>query len=328
MKNIIMFEKEALAQSQLYDLVIDQQAVAIAENKLQGELITPIYSLEQAESYVLSYNTLTDMGGTVEVKLRLVCGSTQSRWFSYGVWGVKDGVNSSTKGQNDDFAELVIDELRVKPGAGVTGVQFKAILNRQSKLATSPKLRRIALTSTYQKSHYVSQVVPEIDYVVPLRSQMVVPEIGRFICSPTSVCMVLQYYGEAIEPLEAAKGARDNGAKTYGNWTYSVAYAAEQGYKSYVYYCRDKSELIDILAQGSPIIASVRVMEQTQLRGAPQAYPHGHLIVVRGLTNAEDGPKVIVNDSASPDRAGVCRHYPVEDFMNVWNGIIYVIVKE
>ncbi len=328
MKNILMVEVGDWEQSQLYDTFINQQAVELIEKKLCGELITPIYSLESAERYVLSFNTSTALGGRVEVQLRLLCGNTQSMWYSYGRWGAGEVDNCSIKGQSDDFAELVIDELRVKPGVNVTGVQFKAILTRKQELDPSPKLRCITLTNVYTPKKYQLQAVPEIDYTVPRRSQMVVPEIGRYICSPTSVCMVLQYYGEALEPLEVANGTLDSGANTYGNWTYSVAYAAEQGYKAFVYYCRDKSELYTILSQGHPIIASVKLSEQSQLRGAPQAYPHGHLIVVCGLTNTEDGPKIIVNDSASPDEAGVHRQYLVEDFMNVWNGIIYIIEKE
>ncbi len=328
MKNILMVEIGDWERSQLYDVFINQQAIELVEKKLRGELITPIYHLDPAERYVLSFNTSTALGGTIEVQLRLVCGNTQSMWYSYGRWGASGGENCSIKGQSDDFAELVIDELRVRPGVNVTGVQFKAVLTRKQELDPSPKLRRIALTNVYPQKKYQQQVVPEIDYTVPMRSQMVVPEIGRYICSPTSVCMVLQYYGEALEPLEAANGTLDSGANTYGNWTYSVAFAAEQGYKAFVYYCRDKSELFTILSQGHPVIASVQLSEKSQLRGAPQTYPYGHLIVVRGLTNAEDGPKIIVNDSASPDESGVHRQYLVEDFMNVWRGIIYVIVKE
>ncbi len=328
MKNILMLEIAQLANAQLANLVVAEQGLVLAEKQLYGELETPIYSIEEAESYILSFNALTKLGGVVEVQLRLICGSAQSSWFSYGRWGLKDGANSSIKGQADDFATLVIDELKVRPNVGVTGVQFKAILSRKHVRDASPKLCRIALTSVYPKQPYISQSVPEIDYTVPMRSQMVIPEIGRFICSPTSVCMVLQYYGESIEPLEAANGTIDKGANTYGNWSYSVAYAAEQGYKAFVYYCRNKAELFTILSQGYPIIASVRLAEQAQLRGAPQAYPYGHLIVIRGSTNGENGAKIIVNDSASPDRAGVHRDYLVDDFMNVWNGIIYVIVKQ
>ncbi len=328
MKNILIIEKADFEQAQLDGLQSDGQTVSLADQRLTGQLVTPVYSVSSAKAYVLSFNTLTHLGGTVELSIRLIAGSKQSIWFSYGRWGVNYSKNGSVKGQSDDFAKLKIDTLNIKPNVLVTGVQFKAHFTRNHPLDASPTLRRIALTNIYQSKEYQSQPVPEIDYTVPQRSQMIIPEIGRYICSPTAVCMVLQYYGETIEPFEAAGCILDNGANTYGNWTYSTAYAAEQGYKAFVYYCPEKAELFDILAQGQPIVASLVTQDETELTGSPQAYPYGHLVVVAGSTHTEDGAKLIINDSAARTDATVRRHYLVDDFMRVWSGILYIIVNE
>lgn len=328
MKNLLIIEKAALAQSQLDGLRLVDGAVVLANDRLHGTLLTPVYDIASADTYVLSFNALTQADSAVNLAVRLIGEAGQSMWFSYGDWAVNANRSASIRGQSDYFARLRIDELIVAPEATVRGVQFKAVLTRAQAASPSPQLQRIYLTNMVAPTYTAPPTVPEIDYTVPQRSQMVVPEIGRQICSPTSLCMVLQYYGEALEPADVAQAVFDHGAKIYGNWSYNVAYAAEQGYQSFVYFCQDKAELFDLLAQGRPIIASIRTAQQDELRGAPQAYPQGHLVVVAGATNGENGPALIVNDPAARSQDDVRRHYSVDDFMRVWSGIVYVVIND
>jgi len=52
------------------------------------------------------------------------------------------------------------------------------------------------------------------------------------ICSPTSLTMLLKYYGKNLEPNDVTKGTFDTGSEAYGNWPQNVAYAGEQGMKA------------------------------------------------------------------------------------------------
>lgn len=328
MKNLLTIEGQAWLQAQQNNVDIDpQHKVTIADKQLSAELITPVYDTANCSAMVASFNGDTGMGGTVELALRIMTKQGTSQWFSYGQWGIKHGFNGSVSNQRDHLANMQIDRLIIAPDVVVTGVQMKVTLRRVHIIDPAPTLTRVMLTTTKTNVDYQYDYIPEIDYTVPVQSQMVVPEVGRVICSPTALAMVMSYYGNAIDVIDVANHVYDNTANTYGNWTYNVAYAAEQGYRAYVYYCQNRRELFDILAEGYPVIASIRTQSRDQLRGAPQAYPSGHLVIVRGSTNTPDGAKLIVNDPAGQSAQQVINQYYVEDFMQVWRGIIYVIVE-
>lgn len=328
MKNLLIIEGQTWLQTQLNAVCVDPQAkLTIADKQLYGEVITPIYEITNCSTMVASFNSDTSMGGTVEIALRVVTKQGTSQWFSYGQWGLKRGFNGSVNSQQDHLASMQIDRLVVAPDITVVGVQFKVTLRRVHVIDPSPTLTRVMLTTTRANVNYQYDYIPEIDYAVPVRSQMVVPEIGNVICSPAALAMVMSYYGNVVDVIDVANNVYDNTANTYGNWTYNVAYAAEQGYRAYVYYCQNRCELFDILAEGYPVIASIRTQSREQLLGAPQAYPGGHLVVVRGSTNTLDGAKLIVNDPAGKSDQQVVNQYDVEDFMQAWRGIIYVIVE-
>jgi hypothetical protein len=90
---------------------------------------------------------------------------------------------------------------------------------------------------------------------VPQLSQMVrEPSIADSICSPTSLAMILNYYGTAVQPETAAWGAYDYGYEDFGNWPFNTAYAASFGYLAYVDYSTIEGLKREI-AGGHPVAA-------------------------------------------------------------------------
>jgi hypothetical protein len=149
---------------------------------------------------------------------------------------------------------------------------------------------------------------------VPAISQMVEggPNAMR-ICSPTSVAMVLGYWGCAVSALSLASDAFHAATDRYGVWPAAIAAAARHGVAGYLLRFPDWSSAVWCLDHEMPIVASVR-FAAGELRGAPLTDTSGHLIVLTGY----DGDWVFVNDPAGGDHDAVPRRYLRCDLERVW----------
>jgi uncharacterized protein YvpB len=161
---------------------------------------------------------------------------------------------------------------------------------------------------------------------VPFRSQRTEdPAIAGRICSPTSVSMVLAYYGLERPTAAVADRAYDAEHDIYGGWARAVQAAFEEGLPGYVARFGSWDGVRREIAAGRPVIVSIRAREG-ELAGAPYASTGGHLIVVTGFDERGD---VHVNDPATTDpRQGVVT-YAREDMERVWlgkGGVAYVLL--
>jgi len=159
---------------------------------------------------------------------------------------------------------------------------------------------------------------------VPALSQLEADAaLGPRICSPTSVAMVLGYWGRAVAPAPLAAEILHGGLDIYGVWPAAVRAAAARGVAGYLLRFPDWATARWCLERGIPIVASVRYAAG-ELTGAAVAATPGHLLVVVGI----DGDSVLVNDPASPTAAGVPRRYRADEFGRVWlgrGGVGYVL---
>jgi hypothetical protein len=151
---------------------------------------------------------------------------------------------------------------------------------------------------------------------VPCWSQMTVEHPrASVICSPTSLCMVTSYIlNEKLDVGKFADGVYDKKLDIFGNWTLNTAYAFTMCPRCHFYVQRLHSffALYQILRKGIPVVVSVR----GKLRGAPKAYPSGHLLAVVGF-DAEKGT-VVCHDPAAPAMSEVEREYELTDFLQAW----------
>jgi hypothetical protein len=159
---------------------------------------------------------------------------------------------------------------------------------------------------------------------VPALTQMAAdPEVRLRICSPTSVGMVLAYWGAAVDPARLAAEMHHAGLDLYGVWPAAIRAAGRYGIGGYLLRFPDWASAAWCLARGLPIVASVRYAEG-ELAGAAVAATTGHLIVLTGY----EGDHVVVNDPAAADPGGVARRYALADLRRVWlerAGVGYVL---
>lgn len=159
---------------------------------------------------------------------------------------------------------------------------------------------------------------------VPALSQVAEdPAIAMNICSPTSVAMVLRYWGRPATAAAVAADVFHAETCRYGIWPAAIRAAAMQGVAGYLLRFADWSAAAWCLGRQLPIIASVKY-PAGELRGAPVDATTGHLIV---LTGYESG-FVLANDPAGPTAATVPRRYRRDDLTRAWlarGGIGYVL---
>ena len=162
------------------------------------------------------------------------------------------------------------------------------------------------------------------DLEVPFHTQKDAPKaLSGEICSPTSVTMVMGYWGVDRPVVENALAIWDGENEMFGNWGRAVARAGELGMDGWLTRFRSWDEVKEQIAAGQPVVASIRFKKGT-FPSAVMPSTGGHLIVVRGFTPGGD---VIVNDPASRER-GKGAVYRAEELARAWfdrGGVGYII---
>ncbi|MEA4806288.1 C39 family peptidase [Acetobacterium wieringae] len=326
-------------------------AIVLNNGNQAGVYTSNVFNTSPFTKAVLSWNADTPAGSLVQVEAR-VCEnavdangqSTEnwSDWLSWGRWGSSINRASGIGTTDSPLAKLDVDTLVVKNGKTANKIQYRVILHSGSPGIT-PNLRLVALALRNQNP---GQEITKVFYDtpnlfnlpvlnVPQLSQMVRdPAIADSICSPTSVTMMLAYYGTVVQPETAAWGAYDYGYQDFGNWPFNTAYAASLGYQAYVDYSTIEGLKREI-AGGHPVAVAVAYKNSAAVSGdlpvvdgAPIRQTPGHLIVVCGFTQENGTDYIIINDPAAASNAGVRVKYRLDQFAAAWaesGNIAYII---
>lgn len=328
--NTLLVQGRELGQGRPASVVVTPEAqIALADGAAAGSFISePLTDLPPFTNMVASWNSATTAGTYVELMVRVSYKAQWSRWFSYGRWSDGGNNGGSIRGQEDQIARLDTDLLHIKAPFADT-IQYKLNLFRSDTNQNSPRVRLVGFTWTPAELKRAGFACAEIALDVAPRAQLPIPEIGNKICSPTSLATVMAYHGIDEETECVAAGARDNGAKIYGNWSYNVAYAAERGFTAWVQRCDSLDDVKRLLLQGLPVIASIRTTDKKELDGTQMPYPAGHLVVITGFTCREGAAYVLVKDPAAHRPEDVPRQYRLEQFDQAWTRkLIYVVAKQ
>lgn len=307
----------------------DNKEVILKKDIRQGFYISPTIKSKGFKEIVASWNCRTPKNTKTELFIKVKKDEKWSTWFSYGKWSIEDE-RKSVKGQQDEIASMNIDTLVLSEEKEATVFKYKILLYRDSTDIVSPEVKLVAASLKLSKKDKSiktlvkqDELIKDID--VPKRAQLVIPEIGNKICSPTSVSMIMEYYGIKIGTIEAAELVKDTETDIYGNWSFNVAFVGSRELYAYVDRFETMDEMKNMIERDIPVIASIKTESKEELEGSIMPYPGGHLLVVRGFLNKDGEEYVIVNDPAANDVNDVRREYKVEEFVKVWRNIVYII---
>jgi uncharacterized protein YvpB len=305
----------------------------------QASLTTfPINAGFSFRQLILSWNaSRPDSTSLLEFAVEVSPDSLSWRHFDYQIWGDGDGWgdNASYVKEVAGTGKIDVDNLVLeKP------MRYARIVVHAYGQEVSPdiSLRRLALSFSsdnsswddFRKNDFGKRRKPvfgSVNLAVPYFTQRNLPkDISGSGCSPTSVSMVLNYYGKDFEPAAFAYEAYDKRDQLYGNWPYNMAAAYAAGMaRTWVESHSSFDEIYDEVASGKPVIISISYGFDELPHSPIHEAPEGHLIVVVGF----DGPDtVICNDPAGHNVDDGIVRYPRRELEKIWiehGGIAYHI---
>ncbi len=251
-----------------------------------------------------------------------------SRWFQFGGFGPA-GKAASVRGHENAFGRMDTDTLTLTKKAG--WLRYRVTINAAA--GSRAILRLVSVTCTDTEAAYNSELaVRKPDCFkpallkVPGISQMVqrTPH-AKNICSPTSVAMILRYFGLKAGALPTAAAVFDHAGNIYGNWTLNTMYAGSRGLYAWPARFDSLEEARQYLAAGIPLAVSL-TFGPGKLKKSPLKQTRGHLMVLKGF---DARGRALVNDPAAPDERTVERAYDRKEFARAWlknkYGTAYVI---
>lgn len=306
-----------------------------------------------ARTLVPSWSARMPAGTWLRVQARVRNGSSVGSWDTVANWGYgESGIHRTSGGpQTDDLARLDTDTVRANGSRTFTQWQVRVDLVRRPTSRVTPTVDSVSGVAASYATRTIgtsrTTMTRTTTLAVPQFSQMTHrghhPEYGgggEAWCSPTSVAMVLRYFGTGPKPADytswstrgkdrqvdhAARFSYDYGYQGTGNWPFSAAYAGTYGLDTFVTRLYTLREAEQFIKAGIPLVASV-AFKRGELSGAPISSTPGHLMIISGFTR--DG-QVVVNDPAASSNSGVRRTYARSQFERAWQngsgGIVYVL---
>ncbi len=264
-------------------------------------------------------------GGELEFAVKVRVDGEWSEWYLLGTLN-SDGWSAPIS-TGDAHGVVDVDTLKLKKPA--TAFRYRVRL-KSGKQET--RLRSVAIAVSDAAAPEAPSPFKAGPWVRDLglapRSQGDAQDKYKHdICSPTSLAMVLEYWGIKKELEAVALAAQDRGSQLFGNWPANAAYAGSLGLEASVARLNELSDLESSIAAGRPVIVSI-TFDEGQLPNAPIKKTRGHVIVVGGFTAEGD---VIAYDPAGKGVAQVRRVYGRAAFHKVWRvrkrGLAYLIGK-
>ena len=262
-------------------------------------------------SAVPSWNAAVPANSSLSFQVQARFAGRWSRWFDMGE--IRGGLFYSPASQEDSDALVDVDTLKLKRPA--EALRYRAIL----RAAGGPVVLKLAAIAFWDgKAAPIGPYQPgpwTREIRVRPRSQM--EEQGRHkhdICSPTTLAMLLSYWGRTRSTKLVAEKVQDQTTRLFGDWSANMAYAGSQNLLAFAARLKSLAALERLIAAGRPVAASI-TFGPGELEGSPIKSTKGHLLLVVGLTRGGD---VICLDPAAKSRSEVRRVYRRDQFYQAW----------
>ena len=289
----------------------------------KATLITSDIFISDFRELVPSWNVLLDNNSAVTFMISVGNEAGYGDFYTMGYW--KENYKASFSSQKDEYASVFIDTVVTKYD-NIDRLKIKVIFKKTSTGAT--KLKNISITTKsigssndFNFNHLNEKIID-----VEPRQQLSIPSIGNIICSPTSLSMLMNYYGVTDSQDEVAGKVFDEGAKIYGNWSFNASYPGGfDNLYSRVEYIDSLSQVMAYLENDTPLALSIKTNAKEDLVGSIMGYSSGHLVVLIGVKQIDEVWYAVVNDPAEYTDESVEREYLLTELLDAWRGYVYVV---
>jgi len=282
-----------------------------------------------------SWNILTPAGTAYLVELRISSdGSSWSPWFHMGRWGSKiPGAKPEKKVLKNEWGAVKVDYFSPQKDCrflqwrvtfhSVKGKGTPAMALFSCAVSSESGDRGISLRRPPEKK--IDKALWKKTLPVPYRSQgSEDSSIAGEICSPTSISMVMDYWGVKKATADMARLIYDPDYKMYGMWWRGVQGASQYGLEGWVQYFRNWEDVKSWIAAGQPVIACISFDAGT-LGGSMTPASDGHVIVIAGF---DEKGNPVCNDPAGKDEESGIVAYDSGELAKAWfdkGGVGYII---
>lgn len=245
--------------------------------------------------------------------------------YSLGMWSLDPQQRTSTNGQVDSGGQVLTDTLDLNRPSTKLRVTLALKPGPSGQL---PRLKDFFLSLTPQDwKPTAEEPLKEAwgkEIGVPTKAQHNYPK-GNVLCSPTSVAMLMNFWGGEAKKGEWMKDVPEVQAAVFdpawggtGNWPFNTAYPGSfPGLRGFVTRLSSMRQAEALIAAGIPVSCSINYKT---LLNKDWEGDSGHLVVLIGFT-ANGDP--IINDPAKKDQ--VRQEVPRDRFLAAWEASRYTI---
>lgn len=242
-----------------------------------------------------------------------------SKWVTVGFW---DKYIWTYYGSTVfDGGKVSIDY--VKLDVYVSEYQYKIEFKRTNKDFVPPSIKQLSFFVSDSKTTdevIISQLVEDNPPAIFIPTNFVYqygvdPVIGKRICSPSSLSMIIQSFGYDVDTYDFAVRTRDPYWDIFGDWPRGVQSASEYGLTGSVTRYRRWTEAYDVLKDGGRIAITV----------GPPLFS-GHLMMLAGF---DENGNPLLHNPARTDGYGIA--YDKKQISESWfnkGGISYTFYDE
>lgn len=323
----------------LIDTVYDETAECLRLNAgeegfpAKGEYVTaPLSAGFPLREIIPSWNIYSPDGCGYVADMRVSPDQDKwSAWMYFGKWGT---VPAQKKAAGRCPWGAVKTDYFVSD-QGILSVQFRFRLYSRKKDMT-PEMTLFCLACSDQRGDRNKPLRTSSPKARGLwRTQLAVPyrsqgdedsSIAGDICSPTSVSMVMSYWGISRPTAEVAQIIYEPDCKLYGMWWRGVQGAAQYGLEGWVQHFRDFEPVKEWIVRGQPVIACI-CFDAGALTGSMTPESEGHVLVIAGF---DDRGNPICNDPAGSSESDGVVTYDAGEFAHAWfdkGGVGYIIAR-
>lgn len=311
---------------------LEKDKLILIDNKLclKEDILEAVYESNPIEilpsrKVVASWGAITSVDATIEILVSLMVEGAWSNFVSYGEWGF--GRRNGSHYQSDELMKLAEDEMIILNDKLATAIKYRVILRRRDLCVDSPRFNFITFALDIPDYSYpvdISSLPCSVKHDVPRLCQLVVPEIGNSICSPTTITMMLKYRGlnfseyDEFEHRYIALKSRDYGNEIFGNWVYCTVAAASFDKVAYVARMYSMEELL-VHLQNGPVALSVK---GRMLSNEKDYTTKGHLMLAVGYKYVDGKLYILCND---PNVNNVYCEYSEDVIKETWRFMSYVM---